>query len=378
MARALRKSALLGSCAALACGTSHALEWRSTPAVTVGAGEDSNIWLDPVVDRRASSNSLTASEEILASGPGLQLRVQPEVRALRYAKGGDADRNDAFTTFDLALSRERSTLTFGGGYRRESTLTSEFIDTGLLGLDEERVERSLTAGWNYIVGPRGRATVAASTVSVGYGAGLLSPLVDYDYRVVQLGYQLATTARTTWVFSATRSMVDGAFSDTTNTAFQARWLRTFTPTLRGEIGLGTFDVRTTNLLATQRETGAALNFSVTREWARWSLQTGGARDLRPDGRGSLVREDAITLEGQRRFGPRLTVGVSLRRAQVAATDQLANLYDRDYSQTGVGVDWRMKERWLLHAGLQERMQQLSFAPRASGVGAVVGMTYRGR
>ena len=112
MARALRKSALLGSCAALACGTSHALEWRSTPAVTVGAGEDSNIWLDPVVDRRASSNSLTASEEILASGPGLQLRVQPEVRALRYAKGGDADRNDAFTTFDLALSRERSTLTF--------------------------------------------------------------------------------------------------------------------------------------------------------------------------------------------------------------------------------------------------------------------------
>jgi hypothetical protein len=38
----------------------------------------------------------------------------------------------------------------------------------------------------------------------------------------------------------------------------------------------------------------------------------------------------------------------------------------------------MKERWQLHAGLQQRMQQLSFAPRASGVGAVVGMTYRGR
>jgi hypothetical protein len=378
MSSPLLKPALIGSCAALACGASHAREWRSTPAVTVGAGEDSNIWLDPLVDRRASSNSLTASAEVRASGPGLTLRVQPEVRALRYANGTEADRNDAFTTFDLTLGRERSTLTFGGGYRRESTLTSEFVDTGLLGLDEERVERSLTAGWNYIVGPRGRATIAASTVSVDYGAGLLSPLVDYDYRVVQLGYQLATAARTTWVFSATRSAVDGAITDTTNTAFQARWLRTFTPTLRGEIGLGTFDVRRTNPLATQRESGAALNFSVTREWARWSLQASGGRDLRPDGSGSLVREDAVTLEGLRRFGSRVSVGVSVRRARVAATDRLAILYDRDYSQTGIGVDWRVAERWQLHAGLQERMQQLSFAPRASGVGVQVGMTYRGR
>ncbi len=378
MPRPLFTPALVGSCAALACGASHALEWRSTPAVTVGAGEDSNIWLDPLVDRKASNSSLMASTEILASGPGLSLRVQPEVRALRYAGGADADRNDAFTAFDLTLGRERSTLTFGGDYRRESTLTSEFIDTGLLGLDAERTERSVTAGWNYIVGPRGRATVAASMTAVNYGAGLLSPLVDYDYRVVQLGYQLATSARTTWIFSGTRSTVNGAFSDTTNTAFQARWLRTFTPTLRGEIGLGTFDAVTTTLLAPQREIGAALNFAATREWARWSLQTAGGRDLRPDGRGALVREDAVTLEAQRRFGPRLSVSLAVRRAQVAATDDLANLYDRDYSQTSVGVDWRMKERWQLHAGLQERMQQLSFAPRASGVGAQVGMTYRGR
>jgi hypothetical protein len=378
MSRPLLTPALLGSCAALACGASHALEWRSTPAVTVGTGEDSNIWLDPAADHRASNNSLTASTEILARGPGLTLRMQPEVRALRYANGAEADRNDVFTSFDLTLGRERSTLTFGGGYQRESTLTSGFVDTGLLGLDEERVERSLTAGWNYVVGPRGRATVDASTVSVGYGAGPLSPLVDYDYHVVQLGYQLGTTARSTWAFSATRSTLDGAIMDTTNTAFQARWLHTFTPTLHGEIGVGTFDVHTVSPFATQRDSGASLSFSMAREWARWSFQTAGARDLRPDGSGALVREDAVTLEALRRFGSRLSVGLSVRRAQVAATAELAALSDRDYSQTGVAVDWRMKERWQLHAGLQQRMQQLSFAPRASGVGAVVGMTYRGR
>ena len=378
MSRPSRTSALLGSCAALACGATHALEWRSTPAFTVGGGEDSNIRLDPTVDRPASSSSLTASTEILASGPSLQLRVQPEVRALRYTNGADADRNDAFTSFDLTLSRERSTLTFGGDYRRESTLTSEFIDTGLLGLDQERVERSVNAGWNYVVGPRGRVTASASTAAVAYDAGILSPFVDYDYRVVQLGYQLATNARSTWIFSATRSAVDAAFTDTTNTAFQARWLRTFTPTLRGEVGIGTFDARTSSLFSKQRESGAALNFAVTREWARWSLQTGGARELRPDGRGALVREDSVTLGAQRRFGSRLSMGVSARRAAVAATDDLQNLYGRDYSQAGVAVDWQMKQRWQLHAGLQQRIQQVSFAPRASGIGAVVGMTYRGR
>ena len=378
MSRPSRKSALLGSCAALACGTSHALEWRSTPAVTVGTGEDSNIWLDPVVDRKASSSSLIASTEILGSGPNLQLRVQPELRALRYANRADSDRNDAFTSFDVTLGRERSTLTIGGGYRRESTLTSEFIDTGLLGLEQERVERSVNAGWNVIIGPRSRVTVSASTASVGYGAGLLSPLVDYDYRVVQLDYQLSTNVRSKWVFSTTGSTVGSAFSDTTNTGFKARWLRTFTPTLRGEVGLGTFDARTANVFGAQRESGATLNFAMTREWARWSLQTGGARELRPDGRGALVREDAVSLEAQRRFGPRLSMSLSVRRAAVAATDDVLNLYGRDYSQTGVGVDWHMKERWQLHAGLQQRMQQLSSAPRARGVGALVGMTYRGR
>jgi hypothetical protein len=379
MSRPLRKSALLGSCAAQACGASHALEWRSTPAVTVGAGEDSNIWLDPYGDRRASTSSMSASADVLASGPGIKLHVQPEVRALRYANGADADRNDAFTNAEFTLTRERDTLTVGSGYRRESTLTSEFIDTGVLGLEDERTERSMTAGWNHVVGPRSRVSLAASTVAVNYGsAGAFSPFVDYDYRVVQLGYQISTTARSAWVFSATRSNLDGAITDTTNTAFQARWVRSFSPTLHGELGLGTFDVRTANRLGAQQDSGAALSFSVTREWAHWSLQSGGGRDLRPDGRGALVREDAVTLDALRRFGPRLSVGLSVRRARIAATEELANVYDRDYSQTGVALEWRMKERWQLRASLQERMQQLPYAPRGSGIGAQVSMTYRGR
>jgi hypothetical protein len=376
----LREALIVGSLAVLgglAMAPSHALEWRHVPSVTTAAATDSNIRLHTMENRRTNQASVAASLDLAALDPGFSFRLSPQVVALRYADDAEADRNNLFTTFDLGLNDARQSWTFGGSYARESTLTSEFEGSGVLDFDIERTQRSLATGYSRALGPANSVGFSFSTTETGYADALSSPFGDYGYRTFQASHTRFMTERSSWRFVGSKSFIDSrpGRPETTSKAIQAVWTRQFSPVLQGDFGVGAFVVGGGG--AERQDPSASLTFSVARQWPRWTLRAGGAREVRPELFGFLTREDAVSVEAQRRFRGNLSVAVSVRRARMASA--LANVFEfeRDYAQAGATVSWRATQRLSVNAGLVDRKQDMPFAAPVSGRSGVVSVTFAG-
>jgi hypothetical protein len=367
----------VGLLALLAGAPLFAAEWRALPAVTAGTGSDSNIRLAADESRRAASASVAASIDIAARRPGFLFELRPEVRALRYADDVEADRDDGFLTFGVNVNDPHKTFRVGGNYARESTLTSEFYESGLLGVDVERVQRGVDAGFTRVLSPRSTLGVGLAAMEVGYGAAPGSQLGDYGYRSAQLTHRRNTGEHSTWALTASKSLLEpeSGGRDTISTSLRADWSRQFSPRLRGSIGFGAFVIDEAE--GGVDDQSASVSFALARQWDRWSLSTAGERDVRPDGSGTLVVEEAVTLEGRRRVTEHVELGVSVRGARVSAS--IADLFDfeRRYSQVGANVHWQATRRLNVDASVYERSNDSSFTRRATGLTTVLSITYRG-
>jgi hypothetical protein len=296
---------------------------------------------------------------------------------VRYADNAEIDRDDASVRISLALNNERRVWSIGGDYVRDSTLISEFDNTGLLGFDEQRVERSLNSGWRRVLSERGSISIGASVMDVAYGHVNPSPFVDYTYRAVQAAYTLASGRRSMWQFSVNRGAVDSGAGagNSTNKQLRIGWSHTFSERLSGQFGVGAFLVDSAG--APSDGARPSVDFGLTRQWHRLALTLAGRRDVRPEGIGGFVREDSVELGVNRVLTERLSINASLHVARVGSASPFAAFLDRDYSQLGATVDWRLARRWRLSASLVDRAQESPLVPRGDGLLTGVTLTYRG-
>lgn len=380
-------SAASAALAAVLCAApGAAVEWRSTPTVTMSTGHDDNVYLDPANERAVANATVAASTDITARNESFSFDFQPQVRAVRYDNEELADnRNDAFATLSAAWVRERQQWSLDGRYTHESTLTSGFEDTGLLLSDVDRKESGLNAGWSRRAGERGTYTFGAGTTRVRYGNAAFG-YSDYDYDVIQAGYTLVTGTRSSWRFGASQSVVqviDGGVENR-STSVSATWTHVFSPELTASLGVGVFDVATDLPVALANDAledgdpTPSVDFSIERRWERWTLAARGSRELRPDGRGMLVREDSVAVDFDRRVTRRLSVGASLSAARTTDTFLPKEFASRDYAQTGVHARLSVGQRWWVSCSVDERAQEASFWPRSSGVVSQIAAGYRGR
>jgi hypothetical protein len=367
-------AALLG--AASAAG---AAEWSNAPGVTLGAGHDTNIELSPVDGSAASNAVLTAGTEVLARDEGMQLSFRPEVRAYRYDEDRWADRTDEFMRVDLTRYNARQSWSVGGSYGNESTLTSEFEGTGLVQTDVDRTTSGLNTSWMRRAGERGSYQLSMYASDTDYGdQARFSPLVDYRYGVVQAAYTLAA-GRSSWRVGVSRSALENAAraSDSDSTSVTMSWSHEFSELLSGRFGVGYFEVADERGFDSEAS-GASYEFSVVREWEWWVFDVSGARDLEPEGTGTLVREDSVSVRTLRRLTAHASVGVALRASRLVEPGPFADLLERNYSFANVELDWQFAERWKFYGALGDRAQRLPFQDRASGRTLTLSATYRGK
>ena len=377
--------------AVLSAASAEAVEWRSTPAVTVTTGYDDNINLAPTDERATATSTLTAGADIAARDESFSFDFQPQVRAVRYEDEIAEDRNDAFATLSAVWMRERQQWSLGGRYTHESTLTSGFEDTGLLIADVDRIESGLNAGWVLRAGERGTYTVGANASRTRYGDTVLG-YSDYDYDVIQAGYTLSTGTRSSWRFGASESLVHTIDTgvEQRSTSLSAAWTHVFSPQLTVRLGVGVFDVSTDRPAPRASEALEALealddaapapsfDFSIERRWERWTLGARGARDVRPDGRGRFVRDDSVQVDVDRRVTQRLTVGASLLAARNIDSVLPKDLASRDFGQVGVHARLSVGQRWWVSCSVDERAQEAAWWPRSSGMVSQIAAEYRGR
>ena len=361
-----------------AASAAAAAEWRNTPTVVFGGGSDTNIRLTPDHARHVVNSSLAAVTEVSGRSSRLDFSVRPQVRSLRYDDPREADRDDVFAVVQLARRNAHGTWSVGTNYANESTLTSEFEPTGFVEIDIDRVQTALDTRWTRRSGSRGELGVTALVTDVDYEEAFLSPLVDYRYRTLRTSYSYAASAHSTVTVGGGGSRVETPTlrTATDSVSVDVAWSRVFSAGLEATFGLGGYHVDSQGPFGTAG-TGPSLTFNVRQEWPRWTLQAGGARELIPDGRGTLAREDAVELEAARRMTERLTLGVAVRGARVGHEGSTGRAAARDYAQASATLQWRFAERWALYAAVLERAQVVPGERRAAGRQGLFSVSYRG-
>ena len=364
--------------------TGMALEWRETPEVTVETARDSNIFMQPKGALAVTSTAVTTGASITARDPGFEFHLAPRLSAISYQERPDLDRSNAYADLSVATFDDRQRWSLDRAYARESTLTHEFDGIGIVDVDRERVDTTWSTSWNRMTGARSSYQLLALVKNVDFGHSDNSPYGDYyasyRYNVLQAAYRRVTGERTSWQFSAMQSRLDRAdFGASTTLAVHATWTGQLSEVLQTSFGIGYFDVSSDSPLAgVATSSGAALEFSLERAWAFWRLDVNGGRDVRPDGRGFLVRQDDVTARLSRRLTARLDLALSLSEARQETTFSTFLLYDNAYARRGVDLEWRIGRQWRLKGGLYQRSQSAAWLAPSSGMGGTLSATYRGR
>lgn len=354
--------------------SSRADEWSVTPSVSIGTIEDDNVYLRPVDPLRVTSAYVDAAAEVVARDTGAEFRFTPRVHSIRYDDDRVLDRDDVSADVSFAKHDDRQQWNVGGGYTNEGTLQSDFETSGLARVDLDRKQTSFSGSFARSI-HRGYFAFSGSVAKIDYEESFVSPYRDYQYEVLQGSYSRTTTERSSWKFSITSMQVNTlTFKVTTSsTDVRSSWSHAFSKALQVRVGLGILYASTDGVIGAERS-APSLDFRVDRERARWSLYATGGRELQPDSRGSLQRQDSVQLGVTRRLNERLTVGANMVEGRI---DDVGTFFDRDYGQVGASLQWRVRRRWYVDGGLYERREQWSEIPAATGLSARFSATYHG-
>jgi hypothetical protein len=366
--------------AALAFGAANrfdaqALEWRASHGVTVAAGTDSNLYMSALNQKSAQNATVSASAALSGRQPGLAFNFQPAVHAIRYADDAEADRNDIFATVGMALNDSRRSLSLSTGYARESTLTSEFETSGVRA-DVERVQRDFNVGYSHTLSATRRLSAGVSNVDTNYEDDSFAPYGDYAYRSAQVSTQKVLNERATWTLAVQRGYSDSAFTalDSTNTSLSSSWSVQLSPRLSGSFSIGAYVVDSVG--AGRQDPQSSFSVGFARTWQRWTGATSVSRDIRPQAGGLLVAEEKVTLAATRQVAERVSLGVNATGARTSSSIEVLR-YTRDYASAGASVSWQIGRRFDLSASVYRRVEQGSFAARATGVAGSLSVSYRG-
>ena len=322
----------LAACVAalMATGSAGALEWQTTPTVSLMSTNDSNYRLRTVNEREVSSSRLDANASITGSSDRMTLDFRPRVRSINFSDDREFDRNDQFLYTSLAVGGERQRVTMSADFVRDGTLTNALEDTGFTEVDAERDRTIYGLDWAAATSEYGTFAVGLNTHRVDYIDELVSsPLVDYDYASIALSYAHRLSERSTLTVSLTGGELDtmSTFGVTENYGFALAFERALSDSMTLRIAGGQYETRRPDSLF-EDERDSSLDFSLEKRWDRWSLTTSLSADVEPSAFGVLWRRETASVRLAHQFSERFDANMRISGGHIESEDQMQFFQDR--------------------------------------------------
>ncbi len=355
----------------LATAPARAAEWSAQPQLTLGLDTNSNRRL-ALEAESSRSLSLAMSAALVHAEATQMISVAPRLTLWRF-DGADSElgSNDAGLDFKLSRLNESWQFDVSVGAARDSTLTSELTDTGII---EDRTRRqtldgSISLGRKF--GARGLLQLQANYSDIEFARAENTGLVPYEYATASAAYQHQLNERTDFVLQLNAARLSVERTDTVSDSLgtRATLLHRFHERLRAELGVGF-----TRVESDDSSDGSA----VLRASGIWTselvqAQISIARDVQPSGRGRLVDADSVSVAIGRRMADRITVSAS--GTYVRREDLLFQLLreERDYRNVAIGAAWQVSPTLQLSAVVNSARQSYDLLQRSAS-GARFGLS----
>lgn len=422
-------------------GFANATEWYVQPSVKVSTQYDNNLLLTPVHHTGTTEATVAPHLEFGAAQANWDVQGSAEWRGHRYWGQNGLNGNDQVYNLSSLYRTPRTTWQLGASYAKESvTANSLFIpDIGLVSSVTPRITRTVNPSWTWQMSQRMQLLLNYQTSVVTYNAPG-SSLVNYTSRdgSATLQYQWSHRNQLTAELDqsyfnvpqlslsqigqpAYTETVNGLFTLLPNPQLQRNtsttdsallgWSHTFSPTLSGNISMGTSrtdsDIvvqsctastspsiyfvngqfvglgtctQTANSTYTETSSGYLYSAGLDKQFQLTQVTLSLGRQISPSGIGAQVRMDSATLGVNRTFSPRLSGGLDLSGYRIRSISSASPpLTDRDLDEGSINLTWDWTRQLTVQGGYRYVEQKyLSNSVKAHDNAVYLSLAYAWR
>lgn len=339
--------------------------------------------------------------------PRWELRITPKARFSVYSTDRIDDGDEYFLDLAPTWRGERYTLSASLYGHRESTLSSELTDSGLLVDNTDRDSYGLSMQGEYRVNPRHMLSLSTLVTDVIYQDKANTGYVDYQYLSLAPQYTYVLSERTGVFLSMYFSHFDaGVINRSDSFGAQLGASYRFGPkwNVSASLGVNHSDTEYRDILTlgdlgapppldvlpaldvngalrfTQRQrgsTGAILRATLEREYERGRISINAERRVQPSSNGAQTTETTGTISGNYRFDPRLSVHSTLYITdRTSDIPTVAGSVDRIYGSARIAVQYRLTRVLVLEGRYELRGQEYEVGNRGSASNVIgLQLTY---
>jgi hypothetical protein len=332
--------------------TSQADEYSLDYSVNGGYEFNDNVNLihDDEVDISGAKVSLPAT--LAVRNERLDASVMGEVASSKFNES-DYDSNDQNLQAKASYKLQRGTVAGKAGFKRDSTRTSEFLDTGVVGVSAVRRESATVGGSaDYMLTEKNGLIAGIDYADVTYDGNRFT---DYNYTSGYAGWQNQWSERSRLRLQAygNRYENDGSVIEVSSDSLgvQAGIDSTLSEQLSLSLLAGWVSVDTeysTDLPiappADDDSNGYLLNASLDYQQPRYTLSAKIKSDLTPSGDGYLRQTSQLDLSYRYDVSERSRFELALVGGTSKALDSRIN-NDRYYARARLRLDYRVSPSW---------------------------------
>ena len=371
-------------------------EWRAEPSMALRQEYNDNINLTALPHDAVWGTILTPSLKLSRNSEVSQTYASLLVNINRYSGQTGLNRNDLYYTLGSNYKTERDIWAGDFSYTSDSTLTTELNRTGVVLARAQHNLLSLKPSWTRQLTERGSVRLSYMFNDSRYSGGAASGLVDYTYHVAAADwlYQLSEKDQLSMTASYSRFLTASGNYTANTIGLQGGLTHSFSETLQGTLQLGVNQTRSTLkspytqvciapgfcfLLpiphsVTTSNLVPVLSAKLSKQFETGTLTGTASRELQPTGNGSLVETDRLGLDASRSFSEKLVGSANAAVYRSRYIGDAVNAASSRYYSLGLGLNWRMDERWRLDTGYRyarSMYQNSSVAPTSNLVYATI-------
>lgn len=386
-----------------------AVDYTAGSSVRVQANHDDNVQLSetPI---SASGQTANAAVSLGAATERTQATLDAEAWARRYNRS-QYDSDDQRVSAGITHQWERAQVGIDVAAVRDSTLTSELLDSGRVEETAQRHEqKQISPTWSYQIDESDLITLQGSHVDSRYQG---SSYTDYTYWQAQLLWTHTLSERLRGFVAINYSDYQSeplpvAFSQSyatgaTDTGLQLGGDYQFSEMLSASLLAGAsrnatdvqvkdpndicgfaavFGLLPQFPLCTLRDTDSTLTtFSGSLKWrgTRSDIDVNIERSTQPSSNGYLQDTTQLDVSGRHRIWEHGTLGLTLTAGETDAPDagsSRSSTLSRDFHYATLSYTHSLNENWLIDGSYQYRSQQYETRERIDSNVASIGITWR--
>ncbi len=271
--------------------------------------------------------------------------VEPRYSLRRFSDTRFGNGDNRSLTSQWQRAWERALVSFNASIADQSTLTTELLETGIVGLDVHQRQIQGDGSWKWSIAQTRQLFAEVSDSDVHYHgvANIDQVLPGYQYRAVSLGEMFTLSEQTQISLSAFGNNIssDAAGNSSHEYGVQAQLTYAWSERTRFVGSLG----RSQRVLAGQSSNGTDFSATFVRDVTLGSISLSYVRSLVPFGAGFFEERKQTAASFARQLAPQVHATLSYTRTR---NNEFAVLLSNDrpnYDIVQGGLDWRPLENW---------------------------------